>query len=76
MTQFGTINRPTRGVALCTQSAWVQNMSLRDNILFGLPLDLLHYKRVLRACALAPDLAALPHADRTVIGERGVTLRR
>lgn len=34
-----------------------QNMSLRDNILFGCPLHEALYTEVIVACALAPDLA-------------------
>ena len=52
----------------------MQNASLRDNVLFGQPFELPWYKRVLTGCSLVADLGALPHADQTMIGERGVTL--
>jgi ABC-type multidrug transport system fused ATPase/permease subunit len=61
-------------VAYCAQNAWVQNMSVRDNILFGKEMDREWYTRVLAGCALVSDLAVLPHGDETIIGERGVTL--
>ena len=61
-------------VAFCSQIAWVQNLTVRENILFGLEMDKGRYLRVLEACCLHRDLAELPHADGTVIGERGVTL--
>ncbi len=50
---------------------------MRDNILFGLPLDEGAYRKVLFACALEADLAdahVLPHGDDTLLGERGVNL--
>jgi ABC-type multidrug transport system fused ATPase/permease subunit len=61
-------------VAYCSQQPWILNASVRDNILFGEPLDPVRYARILEACALAPDLAILPAGDETEIGERGVNL--
>ena len=60
--------------AFCPQSAWIQNASLRDNILFGRDLQPAWYDRVVEACALRPDLDMLPAGDLTEIGERGITL--
>ena len=50
------------------------NATLKDNILFGLPIDEEYYNRVLQACALLPDIAILPAGDQTEIGERGINL--
>ena len=61
-------------VALCTQTPWIFNATVKENVLFGSPLDEERYQRVIAACALSLDLAALPSGDRTEIGERGVTL--
>ncbi|KAJ1929039.1 hypothetical protein IWQ60_001535 [Tieghemiomyces parasiticus] len=61
-------------LAYCSQSAWIQNATLRDNVLFGRPYDRERYRRVLRACALVHDLDSLPHGDHTEIGERGISL--
>ncbi|KAL2913401.1 hypothetical protein HK105_207146 [Polyrhizophydium stewartii] len=58
----------------CQQQAWIQNASVKDNILFGQPLDAAKYARVVRACALESDLAILPAGDATEIGERGINL--
>jgi ABC-type multidrug transport system fused ATPase/permease subunit len=33
------------GVAYCAQEAWIQSMSIRDNILFGAPYDEVRYKK-------------------------------
>ncbi len=51
------------------QDPWIQNCSLQDNILMGLPLDSALYDSVLQACALLPDLDLLPAGDQTEIGE-------
>lgn len=61
-------------VAYCSQQPWIQNLTVRDNILFGLLYDRNKYEKVLDACALTADLASLPAGDSTEIGERGMNL--
>ena len=56
-------------VAYVAQQAWIQNLSLRDNVLFGAPYDEERYRTVIEACALQPDLDILPAGDMTEIGE-------
>ncbi|WEJ95357.1 hypothetical protein PSN45_002872 [Yamadazyma tenuis] len=53
---------------------WIQNTSVKENILFGAELDEKKYKDVIYACSLESDLEILPAGDRTEIGERGITL--
>ncbi|KAI1662998.1 ATP-binding cassette transporter protein YOR1-like protein [Daldinia decipiens] len=60
--------------AFCPQYAWIQNTSVRNNILFGKEMDREWYKEVIRACALQQDLDMLPNGDATEIGERGITI--
>ncbi|KAI8149775.1 P-loop containing nucleoside triphosphate hydrolase protein [Fennellomyces sp. T-0311] len=62
------------GVAYVAQTAWLQNCSIRDNILFGLPYSKERYEKVISMTALLPDLEILQHGDQTEVGERGVTL--
>ncbi|KAG6837247.1 hypothetical protein H0H93_012642 [Arthromyces matolae] len=61
-------------VAYCPQTAWIQNASLRDNILFGKPYEEERYWRVIEEACLLPDLHLLPNADLTEIGEKGINL--
>ena len=61
-------------VAYAAQSPWILNASLRDNILFGMPMNQEKYQRVLEACQLAIDLELLENGDMTEIGERGINL--
>ncbi|KAG8463488.1 hypothetical protein KFE25_004999 [Diacronema lutheri] len=61
-------------VAFCAQEAWIQNLSFRDNVLFGEPFDAERYAAVVAACALGADIASLPAGDSTEIGERGINL--
>jgi len=61
-------------IAFCPQQAWIQNCSVKDNILFGRPFDEKKYREVLRICALEHDLNILPAGELTEIGEKGINL--
>nr|XP_024660537.1 canalicular multispecific organic anion transporter 1-like [Maylandia zebra] len=61
-------------LAFVPQQAWIQNATLKDNILFGSPHEEERFKKVIQACALAPDLELLPGGDLTEIGEKGINL--
>ena len=61
-------------IAYVPQQAWIQNATLKDNILFGKDLDEKKYQKCLRACALKQDLLTLAGGDRTEIGEKGINL--
>jgi ABC-type multidrug transport system fused ATPase/permease subunit len=43
---------PNTSIAFVPQSAWIQNNSLRENILFGSKYDEERYNQVLQACTL------------------------
>lgn len=58
--------------AYCPQYAWIQNATLKENILFGKPYRTKWYNSVISACALRPDLEILAAGDQTEIGERGM----
>ncbi|KIJ38934.1 hypothetical protein M422DRAFT_33000 [Sphaerobolus stellatus SS14] len=62
------------GVAYVPQESWVQNATIRENIVFGSSFDEERYKKVLRQCALEQDLELFEAGDETEIGERGLTL--
>ncbi|KAF1402812.1 Canalicular multispecific organic anion transporter 2, partial [Spheniscus mendiculus] len=61
-------------VAYVPQQAWIQNATLKDNILFGQAPNVQKYQNVLEACALKTDLEVLPGGDQTEIGEKGINL--
>ncbi|OJD31060.1 abc transporter [Diplodia corticola] len=60
--------------AFCPQYAWIQNATVRENIIFGTDFDQEWYDRVVDACALRADFDMLPNGDHTEIGERGITV--
>uniref|UniRef100_A0A8B9LYP1 ABC-type glutathione-S-conjugate transporter n=1 Tax=Astyanax mexicanus TaxID=7994 RepID=A0A8B9LYP1_ASTMX len=61
-------------VAYVPQQAWIQNATLRENIVFGQEKKESWYQTVLEACALVRDLNILPARDATEIGEKGLNL--
>ncbi|CAH1990666.1 unnamed protein product [Acanthoscelides obtectus] len=61
-------------IAYVAQQAWIQNATLKDNILFGKPFNKDRYDQVVEACALTPDFQMLPAGDQTEIGEKGINL--
>ncbi|KAJ8609885.1 hypothetical protein CTAYLR_007496 [Chrysophaeum taylorii] len=64
----------TGSIAYAAQTAWIRNATLKENILFGAPMDRARYEEVIERCALVQDLAELASGDETEIGEKGLTL--
>lgn len=52
------------------QQAWIQNLTVRDNITFGRAMDVCKYQDTVAACELKEDFEMLPGGDLTEIGER------
>ena len=61
-------------MAYTAQDPWIQNATLKDNILMGKELDEERYQKVLECCALIQDLELLPAGDMSEIGEKGINL--
>ena len=61
-------------IAYVAQIPWIENATIKANILFGLPDDDERYKKVIFACALEKDFEMLPDGDLTDIGANGVNL--
>ncbi|KAH9421088.1 Multidrug resistance-associated protein 4 [Dermatophagoides pteronyssinus] len=61
-------------ISYASQDPWSFNESVRNNILFGMPFDQKHYDQVIKVCALERDLTLMPFGDRTLVGEKGVSL--
>ncbi|KAF9150322.1 hypothetical protein BG015_007856, partial [Linnemannia schmuckeri] len=62
------------GIAYVAQTAWLQNTTIRNNILFGREFDQERYDAVVEGCALLTDFDILESGDATEIGEQGITL--
>ena len=53
---------------------WIQNTSVRENILFGSTFNERRYREIIDKCSLVKDIEDLDAGDFTEIGERGITL--
>ncbi|XP_025086070.1 multidrug resistance-associated protein 1-like isoform X1 [Pomacea canaliculata] len=61
-------------VAYVAQQAWIQNATMRNNILFNSSFNQRRYDNAIYSCALQQDLDMLPAGDQTEIGEKGINL--
>ncbi|KAE8555903.1 hypothetical protein EYB25_000601 [Talaromyces marneffei] len=61
-------------IAFVAQIPWIENASIKDNILFGLPFDEKRYNKVIEVCALRKDLDMLNDGENTEIGANGINL--
>ena len=81
---FGEVRQLTGATAVqgtlayFSQTPFIMNATVRENILFGHvddeKIDEERYQRSLDCCALRHDLKLLPDGDSTEIGEKGITL--
>ncbi|XP_040061754.2 multidrug resistance-associated protein 1-like [Ixodes scapularis] len=63
-----------QNIAYAPQCPWIQNKTIRENVIFTSTYDTKLYEKVLKACCLERDLEILPGGDLTEIGEKGINL--
>ena len=61
-------------ISYVCQTSWIQNNTLKNNIIFFHPFDEEKYNHVLKISELLPDLQILKGGDMTEIGEKGINL--
>ncbi|RAH41266.1 P-loop containing nucleoside triphosphate hydrolase protein, partial [Aspergillus brunneoviolaceus CBS 621.78] len=61
-------------LAYLPQPPWIENATVRENILFGLPMNPARYEETLRAAALVQDLQQMERSDLTEVGVQGINL--
>lgn len=61
-------------ISYASQEPWLFVGSVRQNITFGQQFDARRYHEVVRVCQLQRDFTLFPYGDRTIVGERGVSL--
>ena len=57
-----------------SQESWIQNTTIKNNILFNSEYSIEKYEKILELCELKHDLNILEGGDLTEIGEKGVNL--
>ena len=60
--------------AYVSQNSWIQNATIKANVLFGLPYEHKRYQQAIFSCGLTQDLSIWPDGDETEVGVRGVNL--
>ena len=61
-------------ISYVPQIPWIQDISVKENILFGKRFDESLYQQVLTNCSLLEDINIFPAGDSTNFGEKGVSL--
>ena len=61
-------------VSYISQIPWIQNATLRKNIIFNNEYEELRYNKIIDLCELKNDLESLVGGDLTEIGEKGINL--
>ncbi|THV43871.1 hypothetical protein BGAL_0843g00010 [Botrytis galanthina] len=61
-------------VAFVDQTSWIQNCSIRDNIIGTSDYESAWYQRVMHVCALENDIEGMAEGDNTIAGSGGATL--
>ncbi|KAG9235150.1 hypothetical protein BJ875DRAFT_495249 [Amylocarpus encephaloides] len=70
----GYLNVDSSVIAYCSQTSWLKNDTVQNNILGESQFDLQWYNTVLRACALDHDIHLFPRGDQTMVGSKGAVL--
>lgn len=61
-------------ISYAGQEPWLFSATVRQNITFGLPMDKIRYRAVVKVCSLSRDFELWPDKDKTIVGERGMSL--
>ncbi|RDL30478.1 Uncharacterized protein BP5553_10356 [Venustampulla echinocandica] len=70
----GYLSVSTSTIAYCSQTCWLKNDTVQNNILGESQFDLQWYNTVLRACALDHDIKIFPRGDQSMVGSKGAVL--
>lgn len=70
----GIIQLSSSQIALCDQTPFLTNATLRENIIGSSVFDSLWYDSVINAVSLSHDLNILPSGDQTLVGANGLGL--
>ncbi|KAL3528640.1 hypothetical protein ACH5RR_007962 [Cinchona calisaya] len=69
----GTVN-VYGSIAYVSQASWIQSGTVRENILFGKPMNKIKYEKAIKVSALDKDIESFDYGDLTEIGQRGLNM--
>lgn len=67
----GEVRMFSEKLSYVAQTPWLQNASIRENILFSSPFDRKRYYETLIKCQLAQDISQLAEGEHTMVGDNG-----
>ncbi|KAM3428813.1 hypothetical protein NHJ13734_008439 [Beauveria thailandica] len=70
----GTLQVASKTIAYTSQTPWIRNATIKDNIIGPYPFAEAVYNEVVFACALDKDMADLPDGDNSMAGSYGCNL--
>jgi ABC-type multidrug transport system fused ATPase/permease subunit len=70
----GSVVLGSGSVGYCAQTPWLQNISIRDNIVAQSEWNSSWYQQILKACDLDQDVQKLAQGDKTLVGSGGCGL--
>jgi ATP-binding cassette subfamily C (CFTR/MRP) protein 1 len=71
---LGAPKLPSDSIAYCAQQPWLENGTIRTNIIGISPYDRVWYNSVKFACGLDADLQQMEKGDQTMVGSKGLNL--
>jgi ABC-type bacteriocin/lantibiotic exporter with double-glycine peptidase domain len=72
--QEGTIELQSNLIGYCAQTPWLQNRSIKENIIGTNIEDEAWYRHVLYTCDLDQDISQMPDGHNTQVGNRGISI--
>lgn len=73
-TDGGYVYTDKVNIAYCGPTVWLQDTSIRNNIIGHFKFDAVRYADAIETCQLGEDLARLPGGDDYVVGPNGIML--
>lgn len=70
----GKVHLASTQISWCEQSPWLQNQTIRNNIVGYSHFQQTLYDQVNKACELDKDFGQLPQGDMTAVGSKGLAL--
>jgi ATP-binding cassette, subfamily C (CFTR/MRP), member 1 len=70
----GRVSISTPYIGYCSQAPWLQNKTLKQNIVGPNEFELGWYNRIIDVCNLKPDLMRMADGDNSLLGSRGITV--
>lgn len=70
----GVVDVDDEAIAYCGQRAWIQNTSIKRNIVGPEDFDQVWYSQVVHRCALDEDILRFPNGHHEPVGQQGCNL--